>query len=214
MLSNLIFDWSGTLVDDLGPVIEATNAVLAVYGADPLDRETFQRTFRLPYSEFYAEQLPGIALEELESHFRPAFDQALAPVTVLPHTREVLAWASAQGIRSFVLTSMDRNAFHRQVNDFGLEHHFEATYASIVDKRKIIHQILTTHRLDPLQTAFIGDMTHDIETAHHGGITSIAVLTGYNSPQALALVSPDLTLADLSTLPTLLRGQAALSRLL
>ena len=52
MFRNLIFDWSGTLVDDLGPVIEATNAVLGKYDLPPLDREGFRRRFRLPYREF------------------------------------------------------------------------------------------------------------------------------------------------------------------
>ncbi len=201
MFKNLIFDWSGTLVDDLGPVIEATNAVLAHYDIAPFDRENFRRTFRLPYSEFYAEQVPHVPLDELEAHFRPAFDAALTPVTVLPHAREMLDWCQANRIRCFVLTSMDRDAFHRQMESFALSHHFEATYASVVDKREIIHHILATHALLPADTAFLGDMTHDIETARHGGITSIALLTGYHHAEHLATARPDLTFADLSTLP-------------
>ena len=66
MFRNLIFDWSGTLVDDMGPVIEATNTVLGKYGIAPYDREGFRRSFRLPYREFYEELLPGVDLEELE----------------------------------------------------------------------------------------------------------------------------------------------------
>ena len=116
MFRNLIFDWSGTLVDDLGPVIEATNAVLGKYEIAALDRESFRRAFRLPYREFYAELLPDVSLEELEAHFRPAFDAAVTPVTVLPHAREKLEWCSALGIRAFVLTSMDTLAFERQIS--------------------------------------------------------------------------------------------------
>lgn len=83
MFRNLIFDWSGTLVDDLGPVIEATNFVLGKYGIGPMDREGFRRKFRLPYREFYEEILPGVSLEELEAHFRPAFSGSTAKVFVL-----------------------------------------------------------------------------------------------------------------------------------
>lgn len=197
---NLIFDWSGTLVDDLGPVIEATNAVLGRYGLAPLDREAFRRCFRLPYREFYAEVLPEVPLDELESHFRPAFDAAQTPVTILPHAREKLDWCAASGIRTFVLTSMDRTAFERQLEGFGLRGLFEATYAGVLDKREVIHRILDDHRLDPRETAFVGDMTHDVETARHGGIASIAVLTGYNHPELLASVRPDLTVPDLGVL--------------
>jgi len=207
MFRNLIFDWSGTLVDDLAPVLEATNAVLGKYGIPPLDREGFRRRFRLPYRDFYAEILPLVPLGELEAHFRIAFDAALTPVTVLPHAREKLEWCAAIGIRCFVLTAMDSAAFHHQLHTFGLNHLFETTYSGVLDKREIIHQILATHRLDPAETAFVGDMTHDVETARHGGISSIAVLTGYNHPETLAQVNPDLTVPDLAFLRNLLQGQ-------
>ena len=204
MFRNFIFDWSGTLVDDLGPVIEATNAVLEKYNLPPYDRESFRRNFRLPYQEFYTEILPHVPLEELEAQFRPAFEAAVTPVTILPHAREKLEWCAALGLRTFVLTSMDTDAFERQLDGFGLRDLFEATYSGVLDKRELIHQILATHRLDPEETAFVGDMTHDVETAHHGGVSSIAVLTGYNHPEILATVRPDLTVPDLGVLRSLL----------
>ncbi len=212
MFRNLIFDWSGTLVDDLGPVIEATNSVLGKYDVPALDREGFRRAFRLPYREFYAELLPHIPLEELEAHFRPAFDAAITPVTVLPHAREKLEWCTAHGIRCFILTSMAPLAFERQMDDFGFRKHFEATYSGVLDKREIIHQIIETHGLDPAETAFIGDMTHDVETARHGGISSIAVLTGYNHAEILATVRPDITVPDLGVLRTLLDRRPSTAR--
>lgn len=200
MFRNLIFDWSGTLVDDMGPVIEATNAVLGKYGVAPYDREGFRRSFRLPYREFYAEMLPDIALEELEAHFRPAFDGATSLVTVLPHAREKLEWAKTRGLRMFVLTSMDADAFARQLEDFGMKGFFEETYAGVLDKREVIEQILESHGLVKDETAFVGDMTHDIETAKHGGISSIAVLTGYHHAEVLAGARPDITVPDLGVL--------------
>jgi phosphoglycolate phosphatase-like HAD superfamily hydrolase/ADP-ribose pyrophosphatase YjhB (NUDIX family) len=186
--------------------------VLGKYEIAALDRESFRRAFRLPYREFYAELLPDVSLEELEAHFRPAFDAAVTPVTVLPHAREKLEWCSALGIRAFVLTSMDTLAFERQMDDFGFRHHFEATYSGVLDKREIIHQILETHGLAPAETAFVGDMTHDVETARHGGISSIAVLTGYNHAEILAAVRPDLTVPDLGVLRGLLDRRRGVSR--
>lgn len=214
MFRNLIFDWSGTLVDDMGPVLEATNAVLAHYGCETLDREQFRRRFRLPYGEFYQELLPGVPLEELEQHFRLAFDAARTPVTVLPHAAEKLAWCARNGIRMFVLSSMDATAFARQLRGFGWEGLFEATYAGVLDKRDQIHQLLDAHQLARHETAFVGDMTHDVETARHGGVVSIAVLTGYQHADQLAAVRPDLTVPDLLALRGLLeRGVSAAPRL-
>lgn len=204
MFRNLIFDWSGTLVDDLGPVLEATNAVLVHHGVEALDREGFRRRFRLPYRDFYEELLPDVELAELEDLFRPAFDGALSKVEVLPYAREKLEWCQAQGLRCFVLTSMDPGAFERQLDEFGLRHFFETTYSGVIDKRELIHHILKTHQLEASETAFVGDMTHDVDTARHGGIASIAVLTGYNHPEVIAGARPDITVSDLDSLRCLM----------
>lgn len=204
MFRNLIFDWSGTLVDDLPPVLEATNHVFSIYGVAPLDREAFRLRFKLPYREFYEEILPGVPLDELEVHFRQAFAASTAPVTILPHAREKLEWCRQQGIRCFVLTSMDSEAFAKQLVDLQLAEFFEATYSGVLDKRERILGILEAHRLEPTESAFVGDMTHDIDTARHGCMTSIAVLTGYTHAGALAAARPDLTVPDLDVLRRLL----------
>lgn len=204
MFRNLIFDWSGTLVDDLGPVLDATNAVLEAYGRAAMSREEFRREFRLPYREFYDEHVPGVPLEELEQVFRGAFSESRSPVTVLPHAREKLEWCRQRGIRAFVLTSMDAEAFRGHLEEFGVGHFFEATYPGVLDKRKVIGELIGRHGLDPAETALIGDMAHDIETARHGGVTSVAVLTGYTAAATLAESRPDLTVDDLGVLREML----------
>ncbi|GAA5482982.1 NUDIX domain-containing protein [Haloferula sargassicola] len=204
MFRNLIFDWSGTLVDDLPPVLDATNQVLGVYGIPPLDREEFRLRFRLPYREFYAEVLPEVPLEELEVHFRRAFSGSAEKVTVLPFAREKLEWCRQRGVRCFVLTSMDSDAFHSQLEEFGLGSYFEATYSGVLDKREVILELVAKHGLVPAETAFVGDMTHDVETAHHAQLTAVAVLTGYTHAGALALSRPHLTVQDLDGLRRLM----------
>lgn len=208
MFHNLIFDWSGTLVDDLPIVLDATNHVLAHYGLPPMDREEFRRRFRLPYVGFYEEVLPDVPLAELENHFRAGFAASTSQVTILPHTREKLEWCRTRGIRAFVVTSMDAPAFYDQLELFQLAPYFEATYAGVLDKREQILDILDTHQLRPEDSAFIGDMVHDIETAHHARLTSVAVLSGYTHPDPLAAAKPDITVQDISGLRKLMERPA------
>ena len=200
MFRNLIFDWSGTLVDDLPPVLDATNRVLAQYGKPTMDREEFRQRFRLPYREFYEEMLPGVPLEELEDHFRKGFAESEGKVTPLPHSREKLEWCREHGIRAFVLTSMDAPSFYSQLREFGFEEYFEKTYAGVLDKRELILGLVSDHGLDPSETAFVGDMTHDIDTAHHAGLTSVAVLSGYTHAGPLSEARPHITVQDLEGL--------------
>ncbi len=198
---NWIFDWSGTLVDDLVMVLDATNHVLRQYGKSEIGRDDFRSLFRLPYEEFYQEVIPGVPLAELEDHFRVGFaDSEASGVNspLLPHAVDFLSWLHERGKRMFILTSMDSEAFHRHARELGVDHYFEAMYAGVLDKRDKIHSILDDHGLSAERTVFIGDMRHDIETARHGGIASIAVLTGYQNADQLSKASPDLIVEDLA----------------
>ena len=203
-MRNVIFDWSGTLVDDLPPVVEATNVVLTRYGLDPMDRETFRREFSLPFTAFYERILPGVPIEELELVFRPAMAASTAPVTLIPHAMAFLGSCARAGCRMFVLSSAPPEAVEAQAADLGLAGFFEVIYAGVRDKRLRIGDILTEHGLDPAHTVMIGDMRHDVHAAQAAGIRSIAVLTGYEFPEVIAESRPDITVGDLSHLADLL----------
>lgn len=205
-MRNVIFDWSGTLVDDLGPVVEATNVVLAHYGLEAMDREQFRRQFSLPFTGFYDRMLPGVDIEELELVFRPAMAASLEAVTLIPEALPFLERCARTGCRMFVLSSAPSEAVHAQAADLGLGRFFEVIYAGVRDKTKRIAGILTDHNLHPPDTVMIGDMRHDVHAAQAAGIRSIAVLTGYEFPEVIAESRPDVTVADLSHLAALLEA--------
>lgn len=204
MFKNLIFDWSGTLCDDLHLTIDATNYVFAQYGHAPIDCDRFRAEFQLPYPEYYARVLPEADLNELEDHFRHAFRVSRETVCILPHARDFMEYCRARGVRCFALTSVDANAFDAQCKEMGMFDYFEAIHAGVRDKVAYIHTLLSRHHLRPEETAFIGDMQHDMAAAHSAGITGIAVLTGYNSANQLAKAAPDIMVPDLLVLKKLL----------
>jgi len=193
----LLFDWSGTLVDDLPPTLYATNAVLAKYEVPAMGREEFRERFRLPYPEFYEEVLPGVPLGDLEDIFRNAFNDSPEGVSVLPHAREMLEWCRSQEIRCFVLSSMDVGIFTEQAEAFGLIEYFEGIYAGVIDKRQRIGKILEENGLEKETTAFLGDMVHDVEAAKHGGVDSLALATGYDPVERLVKNNPSYLFDDL-----------------
>ena len=97
MFKNLIFDWSGTLVDDLALTLDASNYVFSQYGKPCMDRDEFRAEFQLPYPDYYARVLPQADLNELEDHFRYAFRVSNAPVEVLPRARRALLYPHQRG---------------------------------------------------------------------------------------------------------------------
>jgi len=205
MLRNLLLDWSGTLVDDMPPVIGATNFVLEKYGRPPLTRDEFRQKFRLPFTEFYEEYLPDVPLPELDAAFHGHFVTIQDDVTPLPGLYEFLEFCRASGRRLFLLSSMKREHFEVQSEKLGLTHYFEHPYVGVLDKRAKIGEILEKHGLARDETAFVGDMIHDVETARHGGVMSIAVLTGYDSIEKLTPSKPDVVVTSLDALRRLLQ---------
>ena len=205
MLRNLLLDWSGTLVDDLPPVLSATNTVLEAHGRPALSREEFQRHFRLPFDGFYTEFLPEVPFGRVEELFHRHFAAMQDDVTPLPGLREFLDYCRESGRRLFVLSSVKREHFEAQASRLGLLDYFECLYVGVLDKRSEIGRILDANALAREETAFVGDMVHDVETARHGGVMSIAVLTGYDSLEKLAPAKPDVVVSSLGELRRLLQ---------
>ncbi|MBT8044660.1 MAG: HAD hydrolase-like protein, partial [Verrucomicrobiae bacterium] len=139
--------------------------------------------------------------------FRRGFaDSEASGVTspLLPYALEFLDLLYSRKKRMFILSSMDADAFDRHAVELGVDHYFEATYAGVLDKRDQIHRMIDSHQLDVRRTVFLGDMCHDVETARHGGVTSIALLTGYQNAEQLSRSNPDLVVDDLSKIKELL----------
>lgn len=207
MIRNIIFDWSGTLVDDLPAVWEATNHVFKQAGRNELTLEEFRTEFCLPFKRFYDKFLPHVAMEQLEVWFHSRFKQCQDSVVPLPHAREFLQFCRAQNLRTFVLSSVHRDHWAAQAESAAFTSFIDEAFVGVWDKREKIHAILEQHRLAPEETLFVGDMQHDIETARHGGVHSCGVLTGYNNLAQLRLAEPDLIVEHLGELRTLLSTQ-------
>ena len=180
------FDWSGTLCNDLPPVIETINRILNHCGADEVDEATFRADFRLPFGSFYEKRLPGEKHDRLEALYDEFFPLSQRTAEPIPHALEFVNAVRQEGRRLFVLSAVTASHFAEQTELLGFCDSFERTYLEIRDKREVIGQLLEENGLAPEETCFIGDMEHDVATAKHAGITSIAVLTGYDSLEKLA----------------------------
>ena len=204
MIRNIIFDWSGTLVDDLPAVWRASNYVLVQAGRAEMSLEQFRAEFSLPFTLFYERHVPHVLLPQLEAWFHSCFKRVQDSVCELPHAREFLEFCRARKIRTFLLSTVHTDHFATQSAVTGFGKYLDRPYINVWDKREKIHGVLEENNLVPDETLFIGDMQHDIETAKHGGIHSCAVLTGYNTLGQLRSAEPDVIVEHLRELRELL----------
>ena len=200
MIRNIIFDWSGTLVDDLPAVLKASNYVLTQSGKTAMSLDQFRAEFSLPFKKFYDRHTPDVPMEQLELWFHHEFGQSQESVVELPHAREFLGFCRVHQLRTFLLSTVHGDYFKTQCAVTGFDEFLDKPYTDVWDKREKIHEILIENNLKPDETLFIGDMEHDIETARHGGIHSCAVLTGYNTLDQLRAAQPDLIVEHLGEL--------------
>lgn len=204
MIRNIIFDWSGTLVDDLPAVFKATNYVLAQADRPEMTFDQFRAEFCLPFTIFYDKHTPNVPLTELETWFHSHYRQAQDSVNELPYARQFLEFCRAHQLRTFLLSTVHPEHFEAQNRLTGFGAYLDKHYVGVLDKRQKIHEILKENKLQPDETLFIGDMEHDIETARHGGVHACAVLTGYNTLQQLRAAEPDLIVEHLGELREIL----------
>lgn len=204
MIRNVIFDWSGTLVDDLPAVWEATNYVLKNAGLPAMSLEEFRSEFSLPFVNFYRRYTPHIPMDKLEEWFHSKFFEVQDKVVEIKYAREFLEFCEAYNMRMIVLSSVRPDHFERQAKKVGFDRFIHSAYLGVHDKRNTIRNLLQKESIDPLQTLYIGDMEHDIETAKFGGVYSCAVLTGYNHSHKLRDAKPDLLVENLNELKEIL----------
>ncbi len=204
MIRNIIFDWSGTLVDDLPAVLKASNFVLAQAGKPAMTLATFRAEFQLPFTTFYDRHTPHVPMAQLEEWFHTEFRRAQTSVVELPHARKFLEFCRTHQVRTFLLSTVHADHFKVQCQGNRFDLFLDRPYTDVWDKREKIHEILAENKLKPEETLFIGDMEHDIATAKHGGIHSCAVLTGYNTLEQLRAAKPDLIVEHLSELRAVL----------
>jgi phosphoglycolate phosphatase-like HAD superfamily hydrolase/ADP-ribose pyrophosphatase YjhB (NUDIX family) len=204
VIRNIIFDWSGTLMDDLPAVWRATNQVFKQAGVDELTLDQFRSEFCLPFTHFYERYVGHVALPQLEEWFHHQFREVQHLAQELPHAREFLQFCRERGLRTILLSTIHRDHFAVQSASTGFDRFLDHPYIEVWDKRTKICEILENHGLKAHETLFVGDMQHDIETARHGGILSCAVLTGYNRLDQLRASEPDLIVEHLGELREIL----------
>lgn len=191
-------------MDDLPAVWEATNYVLTQANRPELSLDQFRAEFCLPFTIFYDKFTPHVPMPQLETWFHSRFREVQSSVCALPHAEDFLRFCRDQKLRTFLLSTVADDHFAVQERATGFGRFLDKPYTGVWDKRKKIHDILSDNDLLPVETLFIGDMQHDIETARHGGIRSCAVLTGYNTLDQLRSAAPDLIVEHLGELRTIL----------
>lgn len=206
MVKNIIFDWSGTLSDDLTPVVLANNGVFRRLNLKIFSRKEFRQEFVLPYMEFYKKHAPGLSQETAERMFREEYDETDGP-TVMTGAKDALKQLYSMGISMTVLSAHPQTNLEQECRDYGIFEFFKELKGSTHDKMLAIAALLRRNGFDPADTAFVGDMVHDIDTGRAANLKTVAITTGYHDEERLRTASPDHIIHDLKDLIPLISSK-------
>ncbi len=196
-MAHLVWDWNGTLLDDLTLVVAATNSSLASVGGPQVTADEHRRDFRRPISAYY-EHVLGRTLTDgefaaLDRAFHDEYRLGLAQTGLAADARQAIAaWTGTQSLLSMF--------FHDNVH--GLHPHL-----SRVDglrdtlgggpKGPHLRAHLAALALTGAECVLIGDSVDDAHAAdevgaavvlYMGGFTDEARLRATGRPVATTLV--------------------------
>lgn len=189
--THLVWDWNGTLLDDLSLVVSSTNEAFTSVGGRPVDADEHRRLFRRPVAEFYAEILERAIDEEefgkLDRIFHDAYRLGLTDMRLAADASAALKqWSGTQSLLSMW--------FHSElvpaIDTYGLAGAFtrvDGLRAELGGHLKAGHlaEHLAGLGLTGDQVVLIGDSLDDAAAADSVGGEIVLYSGGFTDPSRL-----------------------------
>lgn len=207
----VLWDWNGTLLDDLDLCIQCLNQLLERWGyAQRYDLNQYRSIFGFPVRDYYRtagfdfDRHPfDVLAQDYMEHYLPAAQQCGLCAGAL----QALTALKAAGIPQVVLSASPQSVLEEQVAQRGLSGFFDKLLGQndIYAHSKVETglRFMATQSIDPAQVVMIGDTLHDFETAQAMGTQCVLCAQGHHSTQRLQTTGAPV-LQTLSLLPGML----------
>ncbi len=191
-MQTIIWDWNGTLLNDLDFCISTINSLLKKRDLALLNRNSYKEGFSFPVKDYY--QAIGFNFEKEEfaipaKEFIDLYDSGVKNCTLHQTAIEILSYFKEKNTRQFVLSAMQQNMLkqtleHNSIIDFfegvfGLDDHYA------VSKIERGEQLISEFNIEKEKIWIIGDTIHDFEVAEKLGIKCILIADGHQSEERL-----------------------------
>lgn len=212
-----VWDWNGTLFDDMAATHIATNESLAFFGKKPITLEQEQEIFTFPLIHFYEKM--GVSVDQYLEHaeevgnlFHETYNAHKQNCDLAKDTKKILSWLQVNNITSIILSNHRQETLDSDVQHFGIEDYFEtisgnqnpATIISGLNKQERLQEYIQGHGYKNDDVMIIGDSHEEPEIAHKLNIMGISISGGLLSPSRLEKYKKDYVIDCLSELPEIL----------
>jgi phosphoglycolate phosphatase len=191
-LESVIWDFNGTLIDDLDLVLRCVNGQLARRGLPLLTKASYRSVFGFPVEAYYRRiglNPDAESMADLSAEFFSAYDAGLMECPLHEGVAELLQRFEKAGVRQFVLSAMEEVRLRAVIRHLGIEGFFEGIYglAHLEGDSKVSRgqELLRDFDINPKTALVIGDTVHDGEVADALGIHAVLVTSGHQSAPRL-----------------------------
>lgn len=209
----IIFDASGTFLNDIYPVWKATSdayAALEIDGVGTL--EEFKDKFKLPAPEYHRDNgIPPDLIHEIDRKFRESYPQYESGVGIFPEVKDVLHELKEKEILLGVVSNIPSVFLRAHLRNFDIEGYFNVvTGQEDCDEQKPSPKpvVCTIEKLGvkPKEVMFVGDMEEDIIAGKGADAVTVAMVRdeGYHPRWRLERQNPDFFVSDLRELISML----------
>ena len=190
--SHILWDWNGTLLDDVGLCVDIVNAMLARRGRPGIDLRRYRSIFDFPVRGYYERAGFDFSKEMFESactEFCKEYATRVCECSLHDNAQRVLEDCAANGIHQIVLSTTEQSALEAMVAAFGITRLFEGVVGQAdhyaVGKAARAQELLASLGICGDRVLLIGDTTHDADVAREIGIDCVLVSAGHHPHEKL-----------------------------
>jgi phosphoglycolate phosphatase len=215
----VIWDWNGTLLDDVNYSVDLMNALLDRHRLPRMDLARYRDIFDFPIRVYYERagfDLSGDgAFEHLGREWMDAYEVGRFTCPLQSGAQDILEAIQSANVTQSILSAYSRDSLQTIVGHFGLLKYFVRVLGLhdiwARSKLELGRRWLAELGLPPSRILLVGDTLHDLEVAQTLGIDCALLKNGHQSSQRLSKRTPQVyaSLADLRTilgLPTTTKG--------
>ncbi|MCE4566283.1 HAD family hydrolase [Maribellus sp. CM-23] len=191
-MRSVIWDWNGTLLNDLDFCISTINQLLEKRGLNLLDHVQYKDVFSFPVKDYYTTIGFDFSKEDFSipaREFIDLYNNGVKNCDLHSQTHAVLDFFKNSRKRQFVLSAMQQNMLHETLDHQNILNYFEGIaglndhYAASKIERG--EQLIELYQIRKENAVMIGDTIHDYEVAEKLGITCILIANGHQSKERL-----------------------------
>lgn len=193
---HIIWDWNGTLLDDLDYSIAVMNHLLERRALPQLDRERYHALFNFPVRDYYGRlgfDSQHDSFENLSVEFISGYDARRLECTLHHGVKSVLAAIAAAGLSQSILSAYRQETLREIIEHFGISDCFTDIVGldNIHAHSKVALGLTLVSRLGlpKSQILLVGDTLHDHEVARELGVDCALIAAGHHPAARLRQVS-------------------------